>query len=381
MARTDRTRQIAASAARAAGLPGAETALANMDPSAFGSLLLEVVRHHADHQRPSEVLAHGAEPLFGASAVDARLFHRFHSVALAVTEAFEALDLAPVAPFGTCAVLSGIDQNNVLSALRRAEVVADPTAALALAAAARRRSPPARRSGWVRLCASTRVVRMQSLAGAPTGYTPHFRLFALGTAGRDTGEHRFETDTLAEHILAWLRLADGLRRVGFMIGRLTVEICEVDAVSALCSAQGVAVEEVRAVAAAHRIGAANDVLARRGATLPNAVTDPRADLGALHARLPREAALRLDRVRERVFPAIAAAFPGTEVRFDLSRLEGLGYYRGLAFRISFDGPSGSLPVIDGGFTTWTQALLADRKERFLASAIGTELICKAYAPA
>ena len=192
---------------------------------------------------------------------------------------------------------------------------------------------------------------MQSLAGAPPGFTPHFRLFALGTAGRDTGEHRFETDTLAEHILAWLRLADGLRRVGFRIGRPTVEICDVDAVSALCSAQGVAVEELRAVAAAHRIGAAHDVLAQRGATLPNAVTDPLADLGALHARLPPEAALRLDRVRERVFPAIAAAFPGTEVRFDLSRLEGLGYYRGLAFRISFDGPSGSLllplTLVDG----------------------------------
>lgn len=125
-------------------------------------------------------------------------------LSLAVTEAFEALDLAPVAPFGTCAVLSGIDQNNVLSALRRAEVVADPTAALALAAAARRRSPAARRSGWVRLCASTRVVRMQSLAGAPPGYTPHFRLFALGTAGRDAREHRFETDTLGRCMPGYL---------------------------------------------------------------------------------------------------------------------------------------------------------------------------------
>jgi hypothetical protein len=110
------------------------------------------------------------------------------------------------------------------------------------------------------------------------------------------------------------------------------------------------------------------------------VDDPRRDLGALHARLPRGAALRLDRLRERVLPAIAAEFPDTPVRLDLSRLEGLGYYRGPALRIRLDGPPGPLPIIDGGFTAWTQALLADRKERLLASAMGSELVCKAYGP-
>jgi hypothetical protein len=93
-----------------------------------------------------------------------------------------------------------------------------------------------------------------------------------------------------------------------------------------------------------------------------------------------EAALRLDRVRERVVPAIATAFPATQVRFDLSRLEGLGYYRGLAFRISVEGPAGSLPVVDGGVVPWMQALLADRKERLVASAIGTEAVCKVCPP-
>jgi hypothetical protein len=61
------------------------------------------------------------------------------------------------------------------------------------------------------------------------------------------------------------------------------------------------------------------------------------------------------------------------VRLDLSRLEGLGYYPGIALRIVFDGPAGPLPLVDGGFTPWTQALLADRKERLLASAIGATI--------
>ena len=134
------------------------------------------------------------------------------------------------------------------------------------------------------------------------------------------------------------------------------------------------------MAAAHRIGAAAELLSSRGAALPADVANPRRTLGALHGRLPAEVALRLDRVLERSVPALIAAFPGVPVRLDLSRLEGLGYYPGLAFRVILDGPAGPLPVGDGGFTRWTQSLLADRKERFLASAMGTELLCKLYGP-
>jgi hypothetical protein len=379
VARTDRTKRIAASIADAAGLPGATETLATLPASALGSLLLAVHRSRAGAVRASQLLAAAGERLFRPSTVDGRMFHRFDAVAFEAARAFDALDVAPVAPFGACAALAGIDQNNVLTALRRAEVLADSTVALALAAATRRR-PPVARADVVRLCTSARLVRMQSLEDAPAEFTPHFRLFALVTAGRDAGEHRFETGALAEHVLAWLRLADGLRRAGFSVKGTRVEVSDMAAVEALCLAQGVSVEAIRAVAAAHRIGAGAEVLARVGATLPGSLRDPRSELGPLHRRLPTEAALRLDRVRERVVPAIATAFPATEVRFDLSRLEGLGYYRGLAFRISVEGPAGSLPVVDGGVVPWMQALLADRKERLVASAIGTEAVCKVCPP-
>jgi hypothetical protein len=381
MARTDRTARISGSIARRSGVPGLVEALAGLEGSALGSVLLEVSRRRAARVTPRQVSAAAAFSLFWSSSTDGRLFQRFDAAALAAAQGFEALELAPVAPFGACAALSGVDQNNVLTATRRAEVLADPTLALALEAAARRSEPAGRRGKPTRLCASARLVRMQSLAGAPKELTPHFRLFALATAGRDAGEHRFETEALAEHVLAWLRLADRLRRDGFRVGEAEVEIADVEAVSALCQAQGIDVAEVRGLAAAHRLGAASEALARRGSTLPSAVEDPRRDLGPLHGRLPIAAALRLDRVRERVFPAVRAEFPRAALRLDLSRLEGLGYYAGLALRIRLHGPAGPLPVVDGGFTPWTQALLADRKERLLASAIGSEMVVKAYAPA
>ena len=62
-------------------------------------------------------------------------------------------------------------------------------------------------------------------------------------------------------------------------------------------------------------------------------------------------------------------------------MEGLGYYRSFALRISPKAPDGgSYPIVDGGFTDWTARLLSNRKERLLISGIGTEFVCKTYLP-
>ena len=376
--RTDRTDQIAASVARELGIPNLPARLAGLDASPLGSLLLAVFRARAVRLRASDIRATDeGRALHHPSSIDARLLHVADAAALAAAGRFQALDLSPVVPLGTCSALGGIDPNNVLLALRGAEVLADPTVPLALEAARRRRNPGLRRGTPLRFCASARLVRLQPVAPP---LVPHFRLFALATAGRDPGGHGFELEGLIEHVSVWLRFAEALRAAGFRVERAAVEISDLEAVEALLRCQGIDAEEVRAVAAAHRIGAAAELLSSRGAALPADVADPRRTLGALHGRLPAEVALRLDRVLERSVPALIAAFPGVPVRLDLSRLEGLGYYPGLAFRVILDGPAGPLPVGDGGFTRWTQSLLADRKERFLASAMGTELLCKLYGP-
>ncbi|HYD41644.1 MAG TPA: hypothetical protein VEB43_12525 [Anaeromyxobacter sp.] len=377
--RTDRTEQIAAAVARDLGVPDLPERLAALDASPLGSLLLAVYRAHAARVTPAALsAAHARAGRYQPSAVDARLLHRADGAAYAAAAAFEALDLAPVEPLGACAALGGVDPNLVLGALRGAEVLADPTVALALEAARRRTDRAVRRAVRHRFCTSARCVRVQPIAPP---LVPHFRLFALVSAGRDPGDHRFEREEIVTHLSAWLSFAAGLRAAGFRVGRAEVQLSDLAAVEALLRAQGVDPAEVRAVAAAHRIGAAEEVLRGRGVVLPSDVRDPRRELGALHARLPAEAAIRLDRVLASVVPALAGRFPGVAVRLDLSRLEGLGYYPGLALRVRLEGPAGWLPVGDGGFTPWTQALLADRKERFLATAIGTEILCKVYGPA
>jgi hypothetical protein len=57
-----------------------------------------------------------------------------------------------------------------------------------------------------------------------------------------------------------------------------------------------------------------------------------------------------------------------QVELDHSRSSGRAYYVRLCFKIY----GGDVELGDGGFTTWTQTLLGDSKERLLIGGIGTE---------
>ena len=112
----------------------------------------------------------------------------------ALPSGWAAISLSPVVPFATHAAVADVSQDRVLSTSRGGEVAADPTTALALEPAVRRR---ATRDEIVRLATVQRVVRGQSYGGnAPS----HFPLFALVTAGRDAGAHEFEASALVEHL-------------------------------------------------------------------------------------------------------------------------------------------------------------------------------------
>src|ERR1051325_8886304 len=137
------------------GVPDLAERLAGLTPSDLNSLLLEVF---ASRDRNLSEILRSVTPLTAPSAADARAMHVFDDVALTVAHDFEALELSPVAPICLAHALGGIDQNNVLSALRQVEVSGDPTNQLALESARRR---AADRKAETRPCASQRSIRMQ----------------------------------------------------------------------------------------------------------------------------------------------------------------------------------------------------------------------------
>jgi hypothetical protein len=181
---------------QAIGGQAAVGGLASLSASDFTILMLAVARQRAARETPASLLrryradrfvqpAGTGWPLIRA-AEDTMTEH--------LPTGTELLMLPPLVPLGCHSVLGPMSQDKVLTTTRAVEVAADPTNALALEAAVRRRAGDP--GAVVRLAAVQRVVRAQR---PPPGYLPHFSLLGMVTAGRDDGGHRFEREAVAEH--------------------------------------------------------------------------------------------------------------------------------------------------------------------------------------
>ena len=339
---------------RELGLAGLLDALATkLSASDLRSFMMEVYRTRAAEVKVAAIRAQAErDPLMAPSTASARDLMAFDSMAFQAAQEFAAVDLSPVCPFSAASTLGGTSQNNVVTAIRNAEALGDPTIALALEAGRRRRSEE-----LVRLCASHRVIRLQPF-DVP-GYSPHFRLFALVTAGRDTGSFRFESANLLEHTRVYLRLFRMLTAAGFALESPIVELSDMVAIETALAGAGVTSDEVRKSVRAHRLGGSERFLYERGITEPAGLPHPL--------------------LESSVIGPLRDEFPEAQFRVNHDRLEGLGYYRSFTLRISVPAPDGKrYPLVDGGFTDWTARLLGNKKERLLISGIGSEFVCKTY---
>ena len=307
-------------AARAIGQPDLAAVLASLAPSELQSLLIDVHRRAASTVTPADVLRRfRRDPFSRPAASDPRAVVQILALAFdLLPPGFARLELAPVAPLGTTAVLTGRGQAGVLGTDRTLEVLGDTTGVLALEAAVRRhaaRDDVDHPDPAVRLAASRRVLRMQPFEEPDR---QHFELLGLCTAGRTAPAFGFEAAALIEQIGFQLTLA-----------------------TAVCGARG-------------RVRAEIADLDRPG---------------------------RPTRLEELVCEPLRALHPGAQVEIDPARTRGAGYYRGAAFRIAVDIGGTETEFADGGLVDWTQRLLGDRRERLVVSGLGVEQLAAAGAAA
>ena len=311
---------------REAGVPDLLDALVErLTPTDLQSLLLEVYRRRAAQVSPRHLLDRYAHDRFvrPSALPPARLTEFDHLVWSLLAERYRAVELAPVCPLGTAAAVATVDQNNVVTTIRNTEVVADATNVLALECAVRRRAllqaDPYSRDR-IRLGASHRLLRGQAYQSATA--SAHFRLLGLCVAGRDEGAFQFETTSLREQIGVYLQLLQAVAPLGYYVERVRV-----------------------------------------------AVTD-------------LEQGQRADTLDAQVLAPLRTAYPGVRCALDPERTTGRGYYGGACFHVYATNQAGTeFELIDGGFTTWTQSLLSNTKERLLISGLGSELFCSQFAPA
>ena len=193
--------QEAAYAALAKGLAASE----------LWSLLLGVAEQRAAQRSAALVLQQWEKDRFVCPAyVDQRTLNQLDSHLLAAASAFEALELSPLAPLGSCSAIALASQNKIVSTVRGTEVVSDPTNLLALESARRLRN----NGQTVKLTTNHRCVRAQAVPKL-AGFAAHFRLFCITSAGHERKDQAFLFESLTEHIQTHIGALNRLEQHGY----------------------------------------------------------------------------------------------------------------------------------------------------------------------
>jgi hypothetical protein len=201
-----------------------------LSASELWSLLLEVLERRATSRTPAQLLQQWERDGFVQPAyIDQRTLVELDALLLAAAAPFEALELSPLAPLGSCSVVGLASQNKIVSALRGTEVISDPTNVLALECARRLRRDPGL---VVRLTTCHRCVRAQEVPKQP-GFAQHFRIFVMVTAGRERQDHAFVVEALLEHVRTHLGALDRLEQHGYGFPDRSVTILATAARAAL----------------------------------------------------------------------------------------------------------------------------------------------------
>ena len=180
--------------------------------SELWSLLLGVAEQRAARRSAADVQQQWERDRFVCPAyIDQRTLHQLDGHLLSAASAFEALELSPLAPLGSCSAIALASQNKIVSTVRGTEVVSDPTNLLALESARRLR---ANAGQTIKLTTNHRCVRAQAVPNLP-GYAAHFRLFCITSAGHERKNQDFLVESMSEHIQTHISALNRLEQHGY----------------------------------------------------------------------------------------------------------------------------------------------------------------------
>lgn len=345
----------------------------------FQSLLLSVYEARTNQLKTDAVIKQYSENRFvQCSDVNQREIIKFDNLTYGVIPSeFESVELSPVEPLGTNMLLTKINQKNVLSTIRNSEVLADSTIALALECAKRRKiilAQNPRSTKIINLCTSHRLLRLQQF-DKKTKFTPHFRLFAICSAGRVRFDE-FEIENLKKHICIFLNLFQLLNVNDYLAQNINVAVSDIRIAENIISRRKINRAEIGRKTQEKEF----NFFEHYKIQLPPVLESSEEIRRDTFQKYGIEKNLRvLTKIREKVIEPLKSLHPTIGFQIDLDRIAGIGYYTGLCFKIFATNKNQlTLPLVDGGFTDWTKKLLNNKKEILLTSGIGSELFCRYY---
>jgi hypothetical protein len=223
---------------------------------------------------------------------------------------FEPIELSPVSVLGSCSVVATTEQDKVLSSLRGTEVLADATNSIALHICDLKQNKSLfSRKDMISFSTVQRHIRTQQITGK--GFTPHFKIACLVTAGTDTGSFSFEKESLLQHIIA--------------MKELYINYYNVDDISFrfLCRKHGYDSSE---------------------------------------------------RLAEQVREFVIGKHPDISIDIVKTPEKEIDYYKGIQYKVDIRVNGRTYEIGDGGFVDWTQQMLQNKKERMLSTGIGFDFM-------
>ena len=224
---------------------------------------------------------------------------------------FQPIELSPVSVLGSCSVVATADQDKILSALRGTEVLADATNSIALHICDLKQHNKGLSNPSEMISFSTiqRHIRTQQVN--IKGFTPHFKIGCLVSAGTDTGSFSFEKESLRRHIVAMKELYTNYHKVDDISFRF------------LCRHTGYDSSE---------------------------------------------------RLAENVREFVLAKHPDISIAIITKPEKEIDYYKGIQYKVDINVNGKTFEIGDGGFVDWTQQLLQNKKERMLSTGIGFDFM-------
>lgn len=173
-----------------------------LSQSEITTLLLALSKEIANKNSPNDILSkYESNRFVKPSKLNPVEVKKVEILMLETAEAsgFSPVLLSPASLLGSCSVIAEVDQNNVISATRGLELIADGTSALAIyiANGVKNRTIDNTKNS-IHLSATCRVTRGQLFKNIE--FVPHFELFNIVSSGKDTGSYGFEKDAIARHI-------------------------------------------------------------------------------------------------------------------------------------------------------------------------------------
>jgi hypothetical protein len=176
--------------------------ITKLSQSEISTLQLALSKEIANRNTPKDILSkYQSNRFVKPSNLNPIKIKQVEIVMLQMAESlgFSPVLLSPASPLGSCSVIAKVDQNNVVSATRGLELISDSTNMLAIYLANGLKNKTIDHiKNAVHFSATCRATRAQMPKS--NNALPHFGLFTLVSAGKDTGSYGFEKEALAKHL-------------------------------------------------------------------------------------------------------------------------------------------------------------------------------------